>query len=1281
MRYIHAGTFVRFADPCSLTAQGERIVIDGLDEVTSSTRGDAIDQVLKQLSGMGNPSFVLSCREADWRGASDHIKIQEDYGCEPVVLHLLPFDYGDAKNFLSQKFADLPASQLLAHFTERGLEWIYKNPLTLRLVGKIARSESSLPITRAGLLRSACSVMLTENNRHHSNAPHTNVAGDELLLAVGAICATQLLCGYVGIYAGPVQQTPEGYFNIADITPLPWGDSIQHGLRTRLFEADGERRFVPVHRVLAEYLGAKWLAACFDQGLSMGRIFTLMRHGDGVPSSLRELHAWVAHFSGALASQCIAVDPLAVLRYGDAEELSVNQARELLLALKEHSEYDPLFLSRDWNRLPASGLIQLKLRDEILSIISAPQEHPHLSMLLTEAMIGSPLVTEFEQTLSNIVFDPMRAYAERSDATAALHGAQIQVDWQKAISDLLELADADSARLAYEILTRLDAREIPQALCVDTVLSYLGLTETTCTVNSVLLPHINQDLFAALDATRLEDLIDCLVDSARPFLTQADPWRRRCLADLVRLRSLQIVEINPALDVKRFWHWINAFDRNNDYISDACVSLGRAIRENRAFHESLLEYVLLTPCSTDIYAAAWSLNDVGLELYPTPGDVCTLLGILRKRAVDAPIDPEQWRQALRIVCSADGIPETVRATAVEVADDDPKLLAILDELSKNRVPKWQKSQQRRADKSHTKHQALIQSHRGLHEQHAAEVAAGETCVLKEPAAVYLGLRSDFCDSDAPHKRVLEFLGPELGARALDGFVAVLERQDLPSAGQIAETHCQNRIHCDEPLLTCAIAETLRRGDSLSEVNRDTLAAAYMAWERSPVRHSLQQIFDDKRIGIPIEHVLFRSGKEIERHFRASIEPQLAVQPGQVIDFCRFMSEIRWRDLAANLAVEWLKGFPMMHMQVRRQLAMFALSVKPSGTSDQSLLAKLETISKDMGDTLFPHLARFFLQFDTYNAVLQAVAEEHPEFLWCIRDLSASPGSDLLSRLSFPQYAFIVNVLGIKWPDLERPTGVTSGDTNAWDASRFIHNVIFAIASRPDPEATEVLKRLTSGPAYTYHNVAREALAQQRQVRLDREYASPTIADLRSVMTQGPPESIDDMRVYIVDLLNDIQSRIRGSSTDTWETFWAGDAPHNENYCRNRLIDLMSGRLPESILFEPENHMPGQTRADIVAIRGTIGLPVEIKGQWHKDVWDAATEQLDAKYTRDWRAKGRGLYVVLWFGPVPGKQLRSHPDGKDRPETPEDLVTMLKDRVPEEKKSFIDVYVLDVSKLN
>ena len=285
-----------------------------------------------------------------------------------------------------------------------------------------------------------------------------------------------------------------------------------------------------------------------------------------------------------------------------------------------------------------------------------------------------------------------------------------------------------------------------------------------------------------------------------------------------------------------------------------------------------------------------------------------------------------------------------------------------------------------------------------------------------------------------------------------------------------------------------------------------------------------------------------------------------------------------------------------------------------------------------------------------------------------------------SRLSVAQLVYVVKAFGGFWPVVPRPQVATRGYDHPWDASEFIERTIYAIAGRPGPEATEALQYLVDGPAMSYADTAKHALALQRKARRDFEYVAPSMSELQGVMKDGPPESIDGMRACLLERLDWIQERMKASNTDTWEMYWREDKrPRAENFCRNRLVEQLLGLIPAGIQIEPEAHMPEERRADFVLSHNEIRLPIEIKGQWNPAVWNAASEQLDAYYAREWRAKGRGLYIVLWFGDVNGKQLRTHPEGLDRPETPDGLRTMLMDRLPEERCAQIDMFVLDVTR--
>ena len=113
----------------------------------------------------------------------------------------------------------------------------------------------------------------------------------------------------------------------------------------------------------------------------------------------------------------------------------------------------------------------------------------------------------------------------------------------------------------------------------------------------------------------------------------------------------------------------------------------------------------------------------------------------------------------------------------------------------------------------------------------------------------------------------------------------------------------------------------------------------------------------------------------------------------------------------------------------------------------------------------------------------------------------------------------------------------------------------------------------------------------------------------------------------------------------------------------------------------EADMPKTKRADLAFAHGQLQLPMEVKGQWHKDVWDAATGQLDLQYLIDWRSEQRGIYCVLWCGDLPsksGRRLKAPPKGLKTPKTPDEMREMLIARIPESRRPLIDVVVLDLT---
>ena len=529
--YIHAADLVRAEDPASLIPEDARPVVDGLDEVASPGTGSAVEAVLRKLRETEGLPPVLACRAAEWRDAADLARIGDAYAGEPMVLYLPPFDEGEARAFLAREYPGVQVLALLQHLRNRELAHVCRNPLVLRMFAEAARGGGGLPETRAELLERASRAMAGPDA---GGGVVWLVRGDEddLLLASGAICATMLLCDLAGVHGRVPGETPAGFLNVADVEELPFGGAAADALATRLFLADGEGRFSYFHRVLAEYLGARWLARCVDEGVADERVHTLF--GRGVPTALRGMHAWMARLSPALAGRCIASDPWAVLRDGETGTLDLDRAHALLAALEERSGEDPCFDTEDRGPHPAAGLMRSELKDDIVGILASPGPHAHLSACLAEALAGTELSVEAGWTLEGILFDSARAYGERAKAFRSLWLAGIW-DGEAAARRLLDMGDAVSARLACEAVVAACGEQAPARLGSPAGRAKLRLVTGGETAPQERPPGVSgHALFGSLDGAGLATVLDGLASGAPATLGEADPWERSALSDSVR---------------------------------------------------------------------------------------------------------------------------------------------------------------------------------------------------------------------------------------------------------------------------------------------------------------------------------------------------------------------------------------------------------------------------------------------------------------------------------------------------------------------------------------------------------------------------------------------------------------------------------------------------------------------------------------------------------------------------------------------------------------------------
>ena len=153
--------------------------------------------------------------------------------------------------------------------------------------------------------------------------------------------ATQLLSGSAGIAFGSSTRS-EDFIAASDIasdlatSAELSANELRRVRATGLFKSVGDQCYEPVHRQVAEYLGASHLADLIGRRVvSVERVCAAMTSpvDSRVVTDMRGLAAWLGTHSAPARSLLIEADPVGVALYGDISEWPVDDRRTLLEGL------------------------------------------------------------------------------------------------------------------------------------------------------------------------------------------------------------------------------------------------------------------------------------------------------------------------------------------------------------------------------------------------------------------------------------------------------------------------------------------------------------------------------------------------------------------------------------------------------------------------------------------------------------------------------------------------------------------------------------------------------------------------------------------------------------------------------------------------------------------------------------------------------------------------------------------------------------------------------------
>jgi hypothetical protein len=1250
-------------------------VIDAMDEIA---RIDtlATDQIIDLASQSSARTVIFAGRSSEWdQGRTAHVK--ECFGTNPIIVHLTPFNVDEQRQLFVSNFPgeDFEAFAKEAHKFE--LSPLLGNPEFLKLFGEGYIEGGRVFASKAKIFADAAKRLAYETKRSLlRRRPETS----EIVALGGRVFAKLMLSGATGI--ATVEQLSDcdfPYINSLCHDPRQLGFLIDTHLFKPTHDAD---KHEPVHRIVAEYCAADYLAKRIKDPrdrLSLARILAVMAPNGSIRGELRGMLGWIAALGDEkLQIAAIRLDPYAVLANGDPSQLTPNAKRKLLAALGDLAERDPMFRRSDrWRRFNIGQFFSPDVLEEVRIILSKPGA---LRTLVLELLIGTEaalgLMPELTPLMENAAVDTeTRMWALEVLLSVPLYTPAAD------FTGLLAEGSPCSLEIAATAITK---RGVSAAGASDVVVLLSRLSGLYPEPDSEHQDRISRYFIATLVRSfNLGDIITFL-DALSAELC-APEHKVRCTYRYARSKIIgrlldRYFELAPAPhDPARIWQWAKSlrFQKQvNGDRSAAVQHLGQDHALRRSVQQLSLSEITGQEAVQEAVTRLYSSHGhSGLNMHQGDREC------LSQYASDNGL-VDVWTALLcpHVISSHRG-PNPTRAGQRTQSRTSRALLAAWSRREKfwrDHTKSTGKPVGSRVRKRQAKRAAAVQQSNRTHlRENLIQIEAGQHWGwLQLFAELYLLEPGELAGVvDDPHTPL----------RALRNCLQMLQSH-IPSVQNLGGGKGTNSAQIS--LAACLVR--YRDGDSLDTIDGPILAAA----KTQASFHASFAEGEQERFETVLDAALFRSPDAAEAFVRSYLEAQLAATehaPNQVYWLDRYAA---FQPLRATLPLEWLERFPQTRLEKTR--ALFRIAASHASHKDLLALIDRRLTDPEGGDDGGPErekqsrARKAFWQLNAflYNTPGGETAWEQlktdPATIFALAEVlgyAHSQGPYERPLATAMQVFKILDAYVDMWPKVPLPNAWGSGDPENETAYRFLCECIWKIKEDTPERQLAVLKRIIADPRFAdFHEVALTLRTDAHGQLALRDFRPPHPSEINGLLDKNEVASVEDLRALMVEELGEVQKWIDAAETDPIVSFYSGGKRVDENTARNRIVDQLQGRMKAmGLSVVIERHMSGGNRCDIgtsAMIEGANRLLLtEVKGQWNKELYTAASAQLDERYAIHPDAARQGVYLALWYGN--GEKIAKR---SDRTIT---TAAQLKDRIistmPEELRSRVDVVVLDLSR--
>ncbi len=1278
------------------------LFIDGLDEVRAGANDLRVplDRIRSRIIELGKPKFRISCREADWLGRNDLRNLEYVANDSAVAaLRLNPLSMSDVHEILARQFGVSDPEAFTEFALDQGVGGLLTNPQCLGLLVRSVKHGADWPNSRLELFELACNQLAQEQNDEHRNASQQRPSVRSLIDCAGHLCAIQLMADRMGYSLDPESETDD--YPWMETKDLGYSAAMSEVLSSKLFVGVSGRRFTPVHRQVAEFLGATCLARLIEGGLPARRVLSLMVGDDGtVVTALRGLSAWLATFSKRVRSQLVADDAVGMGLYGDTYAFTLVDKSELLAALVSQPKRLGMAYANAKAFAPlATAGTEPQIRQILDCADRDPDQEIRVGFVLLMLSHGSPVGT-LKQKIVEIARDGSWSPRIRQIALDAFirsqpHSPGLAKALEELLAEIKENGISTSNRsLCGTLLDTLYPESVPPSEVWDYLTERAGSGDY-----DRYLQFWNRGLLAKSSESAVLDLLDSMSSRGSALDPALEHFHLRSV--LFALLERGLTSHGDRVSPARIYNWLGASPAVLDRVAG---NPSKAVPKIRAWlerHPEIQKNVVamgLKECRDDSRVGYCDFRTrkrlFGAKLPADFGLWCLeqAVELARKRPKVA---RHLFVEAFRAIGNVEGGEGLTLDVLRESAANDKQLVELLAHLTSPPPPsredtKWQQQQLKFFETQERQQQEWID---WVQSNESALVGnRAQPAMLHQLALVYFG-EFPYVEGDRRGKDALAHVlrkGDTINA-AMHGLLHTIHRADLPSVREIIRLARSQREH----YLSLPLMAALEEGESSSPgfvLNVDdprlrACVACYHCWSpdlsgASGSRPDWYQRLLECRprivseVAVECATAALRSQRLVSPRFWdiAENEADSSVARGAIAETLNLfparcnhrqletLDGLLWTGLRLGAGRELLDlaghKLSMASMNVGQRVRWLGLGLVLAPTDySKTIAALLEGKEK-----LIHHLAEFYVAgFDPF---------ENRDNSWRFRfeDLDSST------------LEIIIRFLGKHFAPFEqRGFGYVSDE---FRVALFLNGLIRHLGAKPDSIASRALDSLVGDASLVrwreYLSQTRDA---QRALRRDAEYHHPTLAQVRETLSAGRPANPGDLAALTFDLLRDIAIRIRTTNTNDFRQYWnegkrgRESEPKVESACRDMLLSDLRLQLPDSVDAQPEHQHVKQTRADIeISTRG-FHLPIEVKKNSAPALWSAVQDQLIAKYTTDPTTNGYGIYLVFWFGT---DWQQRHPDGT-LPRSPQELEQQLEGSLSEEAARKIAICVVDVSR--